>query len=124
MLFTKGAGSGGGGGGSSANKVVAGGGVGGGGNGKEENKDGGKESGGGGSGGIVIYNGDDDGGVGECDDEDLRLLESMGGGDAKNKAPEGDQKPATAETKGRIHTDMKLSKSWPAVSTYFGRTTL
>ena len=100
MLFTKGAGSGGG-GGSSANKVFAGGG-----NGKEENKDGGKESGGGGSGGIVIYNGDDDGGVGECDDEDLRLLESMGGGDAKNKAPEGDQKPATAETKGRIHTDI------------------
>ena len=39
------------------------------------------------SGGIVIYSVDDDGGVGECDDEDLRLLESMGGGGAnKNKA--------------------------------------
>ena len=106
MLFTKAAG---GGGGNSANKVVAGGGGGVGGNGKEGNKDGGKESGGGGSGGIVIYNGDDDGGVGECDDEDLRLLESMGGG-TKNKPSEGEKKPpldAAVETRGKIHIDIR-----------------
>ena len=94
MLFTKGASSGG-----SANKVVAASG-----SGNEENKDGGKDSN-----GIVIYNGDDDGGVGECDDEDLRLLESMG---AKNKATEGKEEPAedvdaAVETKGRIHTHLK-----------------
>ena len=92
MLFTKGASSGG-----SANKVVAASG-----SGNEENKDGGKDSN-----GIVIYNGDDDGGVGECDDEDLRLLESMGG--AKNKASESEQKLAVValETKGRIQTHIK-----------------
>ena len=86
MLFTKGAGSGSGSGGNGANKVVAG----------------GKESG-----GIVIYSVDDDGGVGECDDEDLRLLESMGS--VKTKATDGERKPtnaavdAVAEAKGRIH---------------------
>ena len=92
----------------STNKVAAAA-AGGGGNVSEEN--GGKESkGDGGGGGIVIYNGDDDGGVGECDDEDLRLLESMGGG-SKNKASEGEQKPwdaaAAVETRGRIHTDIR-----------------
>ena len=99
MLFTKGAS---GNAGSNANKVVA---AGKGGN--EENKDDGKELAG--NGGIVIYSGDDDGGVGECDDEDLRLLESMG---AKNKATEGKEEPAedvdaAVETKGRIHTHLK-----------------
>ena len=87
MLFTKAAG--GGNGGSGANKVV--------GSGKED-----------GGGGIVIYSGDDDGGVGECDDEDLRRLESMG---AKNKAAEGEKEPADAmdaalDTKGRIHSTL------------------
>ena len=86
MLFTKAAG--GGNGGNGANKVV--------GSGKED----------GGGGGIVIYSGDDDGGVGECDDEDLRRLESMG---AKNKATESEKEPAeamdaTLDTKGRIHS--------------------
>ena len=91
MLFTKGAGSGSGSGGNGANKVVAG----------------GKDSGGKESGGIVIYSVDDDGGVGECDDEDLRLLESMGS--VKTKATDGERKPtnaavdAVAEAKGRIH---------------------
>ena len=88
MLFTKAAG-----GGNGANKVV--------GSGKED---------GGGGGGIVIYSGDDDGGVGECDDEDLRRLESMG---AKNKATEGEKEPADAiadalDTKGRIHIGIRL----------------
>jgi hypothetical protein len=29
---------------------------------------------------LVVYHDDEEGGVGECDDEDLRLLESMGSG--------------------------------------------
>ena len=91
MLFTKAAG--GGNGGNGANKVV--------GSGKED---------GGGGGGIVIYSGDDDGGVGECDDEDLRRLESMG---TKNKAAEGEKEPSEAmdaalDTKGRIHNGKRL----------------
>ena len=108
MLFTKGAGPAGLGGGS-ANKVAAAAATGGG-NVNEDTKDGGKESkGDGGGGGIVIYNGDDDGGVGECDDEDLRLLESMGGG-TKNKPSEGEKKPpsdAAVETRGKIHIDIR-----------------
>ena len=71
MLFAKG--------GSGNNKVVGG-------------NDGGKD------GGIVIYSVDDDGGVGECDDEDLRLLESMGSGGAKSKAEEAAPKGAKGTT--------------------------
>ena len=99
MLFTKAAG--GGNGGNGANKVV--------GSGKED----------GGGGGIVIYSGDDDGGVGECDDEDLRRLESMG---AKNKATEGEKEPADAiadalDTKGRIHSGIRLFQMTKSIKT-------
>ncbi len=62
--------------------------------------------------GIVVYNGDDDGGVGECDDEDLRLLESMGSsvnagvGETPAKAARSNESQAGESETGSEGTDI------------------